>query len=274
MPATRNIIRSATILLQIVAAICLTSCLSDQNAAGKLVVHVINSDGVGLHDATVTTSPSMLMGATNYSGYYTFEDASAGAYTVSASKSGYEKNSVRATVSSGHTTRASIVLPSTGRLAGRVTAMAPSGVVGATVTTNPSTQTVTTGPDGNYTILSVPPGAYTVFASKSGYPIDSTSATVSSGRTTTADIIFSVGSIWGLVTTAGGNYIFGATVTTNPSTKTATTGYDGHFTIRDILPGSYTVSASRSGYISNSTRVTVVARQRTGAGNIGLSGQP
>lgn len=61
-------------------------------------------------------------------------------------------------------------------------------ISGAQVTTNPSSSSVNTGSDGNYTIPDLNPGQYTLTAKKEGYNDNITTVTVQEGKTVTADI--------------------------------------------------------------------------------------
>lgn len=51
--------------------------------------------------------------------------------------------------------------------------------------------------------------------------------------------------------------VAGAGVTTSPATGSVITGDDGSFLIEDVLTGTYTVTASRSGYDTGTTTVSV-----------------
>ena len=76
-----------------------------------------------------------------------------------------------------------------GVLMGTVTnAVDGAPVAGATITTIPPTQSVTTDSAGSYSLTGVPAGAYSVSATASGFTAGSTSATVTAGQTTMADI--------------------------------------------------------------------------------------
>lgn len=54
-----------------------------------------------------------------------------------------------------------------------------------------------------------------------------------------------------------GQPIAGAGVTTSPATDAIVTGADGGFTVSDALVGSYTITGSRSGYLTNTATVSV-----------------
>lgn len=123
-------------------------------------------------------------------------------------------------------------------------------------------RTALTDAAGMYTIDDVPPGSYHVVAGKEGYESSSSTVTVLSGNTAVADFslneIIVPGSIAGSVTDAAdGSPIVGAAVT--DGTRIATTDASGKYTIADVPPGNYEVTASKEGYESLTVSVTVVS---------------
>ena len=123
-------------------------------------------------------------------------------------------------------------------------------------------RTVFTNAAGMYTIDNVPPGIYQVVASKEGYESSSLTVNVVSGSSAVADFsltkIILSGSITGLVTDAeDGSPIAGATV--SGGTRTVLTDVVGQYTINDVPPGSYQIVASKEGYESSSSTVTVLS---------------
>ncbi len=52
--------------------------------------------------------------------------------------------------------------------------------------------------------------------------------------------------------------IVGAQITSNPATSSVVTGNDGNYTIPDVKPAQYTITAKKDGYIDNTTTVTVI----------------
>lgn len=63
-----------------------------------------------------------------------------------------------------------------------------SALSGAVISTNPTTSSVTTDANGNYTIADVPAGQFTVTASKDGYGSAFVTVSVAEGKTVNADI--------------------------------------------------------------------------------------
>ena len=79
------------------------------------------------------------------------------------------------------------------------------------------------------------------------------------------------GTISGQVTEAGsGAALSGVAVSTQPATTSVTTDAQGNYTISNVSPASYTVTAAKSGYNSANTSVTVTAGQASTA-NLVLS---
>lgn len=79
------------------------------------------------------------------------------------------------------------------------------------------------------------------------------------------------GSIYGLVTDAdNGEPIKSANVSLNPGGKSAVTGTDGRYEFLDLEPGQYTVQVVKSGYESNTKRITVEVG-KTASGDVVLS---
>jgi hypothetical protein len=135
-----------------------------------------------------------------------------------------------------------------------------SAISGASVTDGITI--VLTDATGMYTIENVIPGSYRVAASKEGYQPSSLTVAVFSGNTAVVDLslnkVVVPGSITGSVTDAeDGLPLMGATVT--DGARTATTDALGKYTLADLPPGSYEVTASKEGYESTASSVTVTS---------------
>ena len=198
----------------------------------------------------------------NSQGAYSFTLAP-GTYTVTASASGYNSASVSRTVSGGTTVWGSINLTRAqvnGTLRGVIyhSGNTSNRVSGATVRLNTG-QTTTTDSQGNYS-FTLPAGTYTVTASRTGYTTASLSRTVTSGNTVWGSINLTrvnPGTLRGVIYHSGNtnNRVSGATVRLNTG-QTTTTDWNGNY-VFSVAPGTYTVTASRSGYWSASVTRTV-----------------
>lgn len=121
----------------------------------------------------------------------------------------------------------------------------------AFVSTLPPTQSVRADANGVFTIADVPVGTYVVSAVAGDSGRGSSSVSVVSGRTATADILLSRepgtrGSIIGKVT-KDGQALSGVVVTTIPALEAVTTNADGRYAFGNVQPGTYTVSARKEG---------------------------
>ncbi|MFZ3210109.1 MAG: carboxypeptidase regulatory-like domain-containing protein [Terriglobales bacterium] len=230
--------------------------------------------GAGGNGATVTLSGTSSATVTaSATGTYTFSNLANGSYTLTASNSGFTFTpaSQSATVSNASVTGinfSTVTYSISGTISG-------AGGNGATVTlSGASSATVTASTTGTYTFSNLTNGSYTVTPSKSGFSFTpaSQAATVSSASVT--GINFSTGtySISGTISGAGGN---GATVTLSgassatvtasatgtassatitasttgtASSATVTASATGTYTFSNLANGSYTVTASKSGF--------------------------
>ena len=215
--------------------------------------------GEGIANATVAGDG--LSATTDAEGEYTIEDVEEGSYDLVASAEGYEDSDpVTVPVGEGEDVTdvdfALEALP--GSISGTVESDG-SPLEGAIVTANGlSTETAS---NGSYTIVDVPPGDYTVTADHEDHEADSQPVSVGPGDDVTGvdfDLEPLPGSISGTVL-GDGEPLEGATVTANGhSTQTEA---DGSYTISDLAPDTYTVTASHEGYEADSQDVPVGPNQ-------------
>lgn len=158
------------------------------------------------------------------------------------------------------------LIPGLGDIFGTVT-VDGQGRSGVTVTVRQGTQvvgTATTDANGDYEVINLDPGTYTVSIGAiagAGCPGDQTAAVIADDDTrvdfdcTTTP---TTGTVTGTVT-AGGSPIQGATVALDG--RTATTDANGAFTFTDVGPDSYTVTATADGFTCDPQTTTVSAGQ-------------
>ena len=157
------------------------------------------------------------------------------------------------------------------KVSGTVKTSAGTGISSVTVTATGSlSPKVKTDTNGNYS-LSLPIGSYILRASQSGYTFTPSSIPVSvssanlSGKDFTAVSTATGYTVSGAVKTATGAGIPGVTVLlTGTTTKTSTTGSNGTYSFTDVTNGSYTLTASLSGYSFSTIPVTVNNSNATG----------
>ena len=237
--------------------------------AGAIQGTVRDSNGNPLSGATITTSPGGYTATTGSDGFYRLSNVAPGTYSVTAQKAGYStQTQSNRNVVAGQTTVVDFtlsVIP--GAISGVVRDSANNPISGVTVSTTPGGYTAFTNTSGQYTISNVPPGTYTVEAYKSGYgSVTQSNVQVVSNQTTTVNFTFSTGSgtITGTVRDSASNPLSGVTVRTVGASFSAVTNQSGQYTLSNVPAGTYTLEASKSGYVTQTqSNVQVVANQTT-----------
>ena len=224
--------------------------------------------GQGISGASVSASgPVSRSGTTDSNGYYEIPNLPPGSYSVTASHSCYYSQTKSASVpQSGGTVTVNFQLqPKPCTIKGRVTdSVTGSGIGSAYVyASGPSSGSDYTDSNGYYTISNLNPGSYSVTASKSGYYSQTKSTSVSCGGTSTVNFPLQPKpcTIKGRVTdSVTGSGISDATVSASgPTSRSTTTDSNGYYSLSNLNPGSYSVTASKSGYNSQTKFTTVSA---------------
>ena len=228
---------------------------------------------------TTTTDPS---------GNYTFSGVPAGTYSVTVSDTGFTPPSAQqVTVTAGLiTSGVNFTLTATSGISGAVSDSQPTPqpVGGATVSytgtgSTTGSGTTTTSTSGGYTFDGVPPGTYSVTAMKTGFTSPAAQTpTVTAGVSATANFTLTATSgISGTVTDQASAPVNGATVSYTgiggiTGSGTTTTNSSGIYTLNGVPPGTYSVSASATGYTSPSAQpVTVTTSAITSGVNFTLT---
>ena len=157
--------------------------------------------------------------------------------------------------------------PGWATIAGQVTdSQTRLPIAGATVSVSPGGQSALTDINGNFS-LSVSPGTSTVTAKATGYSSASQTVTVNGGQKT--NIVFRLasvtafGSLGGSVTDGLSKApIVGATVSLSDG-MVRVTDLNGNFSFAIVLSGSYTLTVSAVGYVTQSQVVTVKTGKTT-----------
>jgi len=152
--------------------------------------------------------------------------------------------------------------PTTGTIFGVITeAITGYSVSQVSVTTTNSSSSVTTDVDGYFQISNVVPGDYTLIATRRGFENKSISVSVAAGLETKADFVLDqlrgvrvVGSVRDKISK---QLIDGAIVSSTPFVGSDLTDTLGRFSLKNIIPGTYTFTASIGEYLPASNQVVV-----------------
>ncbi len=127
-------------------------------------------------------------------------------------------------------------------------------------------QTATTDPAGFYQFGTVIVGTYTLAYSATGYGNDTVFnvSVAANGTTNVPDVLLTTppGSITGTVSNSDGP-LAGASVTANPGAFNTTTNGSGVYTLSNLPPGSYTVTASATYHANGNETVAVTSNNTT-----------
>ncbi|MGZ4897691.1 MAG: beta strand repeat-containing protein, partial [Candidatus Angelobacter sp.] len=205
--------------------------------------------------ASASFNPASVTSGTSVLTLNTSSSTPAGNYTI---------NVVGTGGSLQHATQVTLVVRAavtTGTASGRVTrASDGSGIAGATVSA--SSASTTTDQNGNYTLAKLPAGSVQLTASATGFNSLTKTVSITAGQTTSASFALvstaPTGSITGRITSAiDGHALSGTTVTY--SRGSTVSDANGNYTFRAVPPGTYTVTAQKTGWVSASTTVTVAS---------------
>jgi hypothetical protein len=151
--------------------------------------------------------------------------------------------------------------PASAGIAGQVSdSQSRAAIVGASVSLSPGGASTLTDANGNYS-FSVAPGTYTVTASAVGYNSASQTLSLNAGQKANLNfrltMVTAYGSLNGTVIDAGSRApIFGATVALSNG-LIRVTDLNGNFSYAIVLNGSYTLTISAMGYVTQSQVVTI-----------------
>ena len=190
---------------------------------------------------------------TGADGNYTITDVPAGIYNVTAEKSGYYSDYVPdVMVIRGETTN-DINFTLEGKLSG-LSGVVSNGtypIVGVTIEILELKYNTYTDPYGAYKIENIPPGTYTVVATKQGYRANATyGVVISMGEAVELNFTLEEipGIVWGYVKDTNGEAIVQATVEISGESYSTTTDINGYYKLAGIAPGVYALTVYKSGY--------------------------
>jgi hypothetical protein len=225
---------------------------------------------------------------TDSGGRYTLANLpSPATFTLAMSARGFLLSDTQVNVEGGQAVAANAVqlAAGPGEIDGTVTGgKGPLGGVNIKATANGNTftsATPTTGPVGRFALPRLPtPATYLLNFSKPGFGTRSVAVDLGPGQLLTnlqVAMVGGTGSVSGTVTAASGKPLGDATVTVGgvakgASTKTLTAGDIGAYTISGLpTPGTYAVTFSLQGYVSQTIGVTLSSDGLAEGVNVALS---
>ncbi|MDZ7729950.1 MAG: carboxypeptidase-like regulatory domain-containing protein [Natrialbaceae archaeon] len=229
---------------------------------GSISGTATDQDGTALGSVTVTIDSTGQSAMTDANGTYTLANVSPGTYNLTASLANYsDATATNVAVGPGEdVTDVNVTLVAqNGSISGTITDADTGAAIDNASVTLETGQTATTGATGAYTITNVVPGTYNLTADHADYAPNTTSVTVGPNGSVTADLALTAqnGTITGTVTDADtGATIENATVTLETG-QSATTDATGAYTIANVVPGTYNLTADHANYTANTTSVTV-----------------
>ncbi len=180
--------KKLVLILAVLLAACQETTINPV-AVGTLRGSVSSTFGEAVANARVETSPASSVVLTDSSGQFVIEGISAGEYTVTAKLASFRNETVSITVAAAQTTQVIFSLErrasSLGSLFGTLfDGINNQPVAGASITTNPPSVALITGPTGQFVIDSLAVGNYTVIVEKFGYTTDSVAVAVNENKVT------------------------------------------------------------------------------------------
>ncbi len=238
---------------------------------GSITVYVKDAN-TGASISSASVSGGGYSGTTNTSGYKTFSSIPLGSYTFTASKSGYYSNTGTATINTSNTSTSVTIYLTPQPTSGTITVYVKDANTGANISSasvSGGGYSGTTNSSGYKSFSSVAFGSYTFTASKSGYFSNTGTASISMSSTSDSVTIYltphpTVGTINVTVRDKDTNAVIsGASVSGGGYSRTTNTS--GIASFADIPLGSYTFTASKSGYdpASGSATISVSATSKS-----------
>jgi hypothetical protein len=246
----------------------ITVSQSSGPTTGTITGTVTDTSGTALSGATVSCGNISV--TTQANGTYTLANVPAGMQTVTALLTGFQTGTQGVNVTAGGTSVANFSLTptaSTGTVTGKITNLATGGILsGATVKWG--SMAVSTNTSGVYTISNVTSSNQSLTASATGYLPRSGSVNVAAGATATLNFQLATAGIISIKAVNGsGAADPGATVTIQggiiSTTVTGTTNSSGAFSSNWIPIGTYTVTISESGHLTQTQSAAVKSGQTT-----------
>ena len=165
-----------------------------------------------------------------------------------------------------------------GNIAGTVIDGWSDPIPQAIITVTPGGYTTTSDNRGQYELENLPTGTYTVSASKNGYVSQARQGVVISAGTTNLDDFELVqtenGAISGVVTSAVGNPLSDVLLELTPGDYQARSAADGTYLIREVAPATYTLQATKTGFVKGIQSAVEINSGETTMVNFSLQPAP
>jgi C1A family cysteine protease len=197
-------------------------------------------------------------------GTFSITGVAAGTYALAISAPGYAPYTSNITLNANQTIVAALT-PASYTLTGTIRNGSPTGpgLAGATVAV--AGKSATTANDGTFSITGIGGGTYTMVVSKTGYvSAISQPFTMNTNLVAALYLMPQTYSVSGTVTSAavaGSNTAALSGALVSIAGKSALTGSTGTFSISGLAPGTYPVTASKTGYNNYTGSITVSASQ-------------
>ena len=261
-------------------AVITSKNFSLQPNTGTITGQVTSSAG-GIYGATVTvresgTTSGGVTTTTSATGSYTVSMESGKAYTVSATKTGYNSaSSTTTTLTSGAQLQVPLALTLLGAsVSGTVSSSEGTPLQNATVIASSSLgdNSTTTNSSGGYT-LSLQPGSWVLDVSALSHLSATDSVVLSGGQNLSGEnwsLTSNYATLSGSVVNGSGSALASATVElvkSGSGSRQTTTDASGYYRFSNVTGGTYSVIARKTGYVSDTLAVGLVVdgQIKTGA---------
>ncbi len=153
---------------------------------------------------------------------------------------------------------------------GSITDADGAPLAGVSICVTGTTQCVTSGADGSYTLPDVTNGERSVTASKAGFVSQTLPVTVAGENVTlnftmvaAADPGPTSATVAGVIADKDGAPLAGASICVTGTTQCVTSGADGSYTLPDVTNGARSITASLAGFVAQTQPVTVAGETVT-----------
>lgn len=268
------------------AAVVNFGLIANPGSISGTIRNALNSAAIAGADVELLNSSGVVLALTtsNGSGQYSFGGLAPGSYQVRASAVNFGTAIASSTVTAGSPTTTDVFLqPDAGSLQGTVRdAGTLTAISGATVqvvnSQNVLVATTLTNGSGQYSVIGLVPGSYSVVFLADGFSSQAVGAVITSNTPTTvnADLSRLAGTLTGVVQNSGAAGIAGALATVfqnNIQIAAVNTDENGTYTISGLAPGTYTVVFSAENYQS-ATVGAMIENGQTTTLNVTLAGSP